>query len=107
MIEYEYRMRGWRGAASQLDGHAAGADDVGAVEQEAEADKRHVAPAADETLVVPVSVVERRELRRRRTCPRTRHTISRRSTHRRRAATHGSFDARCRQCSSHLTHRVK
>jgi len=59
----------------ESDGHAAGADDVGAVEEKSLPDQRHVALAADEALVVPVTVVERRELGRRRPCSQPNNTI--------------------------------
>jgi len=47
-----------------LSGHTPSADDVGAIQQESLADQRHVAFAANETFVVPVTIVERRKLRR-------------------------------------------
>jgi len=51
-----------------LNRDAVRADDVGAVKQKSLTDQRHVTLAAQETLVVPVTIVERRELRCRRTC---------------------------------------
>ena len=44
--------------------HTAGTDDVRTVQQKSLTDQRHVTLAADEALVVPVTVVERRKLRR-------------------------------------------
>jgi len=45
-------------------GHTAGTNDVRTVEQKALTDQRHVTLAADEALVVPVTIVKRRKLDR-------------------------------------------
>ena len=55
-------------AGGSSGGRTAATDDICAVQQKSLPDQRHVTLAADETLVVPMPVLERRKLDRSRAC---------------------------------------